>query len=201
MAHIESPFTDASERYIAGRFGMVLFLISLVMIFAAAILGYVVTRIANGGPWPPPGMPGLSGLLICSTIVIIVSSITMGCAGIAARRGSSGALKGWILATFLLGMGFLVLQAVAWWEMAVDQLDISEHLYAWSFYVLTGLHAAHVLGGVIPLFVVTLRAFGNRYQHAHHRGVSYVEMYWHFLGLAWIALYATLIWGTGSWAN
>ena len=196
MAHIDSPFTNESDRYVAGRFGMVLFLISLVMIFAAAILGYVVIRIQNGGPWPPPGMPGLSGLLVYSTIVIIISSITMGCAGISARKGSSAALKGWILPTVLLGVIFLILQAVAWWEMAAEQLDISEHLYAWSFYVLTGLHAAHVLGGVIPLIVVTVRACMNRYTPSHHRGVTYVEMYWHFLGLAWIALYATLLWGS-----
>ena len=177
---------------------MLLFLISLWMVFAAAILAYVVIRMQNGGPWPPPEMPGLSPLLVVSTVVIIFSSITMAFAGAAARRGAATALKSWILPTVVLGVAFLVLQAIVWWKMGSEQLDISEHLYAWSFYVLTGLHGLHVIGGVIPLLLVTRRAFKFGYTKLNHRGVSYIEMYWHFLGVAWLALYATLIWGSLS---
>ena len=196
MAPIDSPFEDESLRYSAGRFGMVLFLVSLAMVFIAAILGYVVIRLEYEGSWPPIGMPGLSNLLIASTIVIVVSSGTMATASHAARNGNAGALKMWIVPTLLLGVAFLVVQTIAWIEMAKAHLDISEHLYAWSFYVLTGLHAAHVLGGVIPLAVVTRRSFKGGYTRINHRGVSYVEMYWHFLGVAWLALYATLLWGS-----
>lgn len=196
MAPHDSPFEDESDRYAAGRFGMVLFLVSLVMIFAAAILAYVVVRLQQNGPWPPPGMPELSGLFIISTIVIVVSSITMACASHAARIGANTALKTWIILTLLLGIAFLVLQAIAWIEMAMAHLDITEHLYAWSFYVLTGLHAMHVIGGVIPLLVVTIRAFKKAYSPTNHRGVAYVGMYWHFLDVAWLVLYASLLWGS-----
>ena len=196
MAPIDSPFEDESLRYEAGRFGMVLFLVSLVMVFAAAILGYVVIRLEHEGSWPPPGMPGLSNLLIVSTIVIVISSGTMAAASHAARHNAKGALKRWIVPTLLLGVAFLVVQTIAWTELAKAHLDISEHLYAWSFYVLTGLHAAHVLGGVIPLAVVARRSFKGGYTRTNYRGVAYMEMYWHFLGVAWLALYATLLWGS-----
>jgi cytochrome c oxidase subunit III len=79
-------------------------------------------------------------------------------------------------------------------------LDFSRHLYAWTFYFLTGLHAVHVLGGLIPMFFVTVRAARLGYTRENHRSVAYLAMYWHFLDVAWITLYLTLLWGVSSWS-
>ena len=75
-------------------------------------------------------------------------------------------------------------------------VGIQSNLWAWTFYVLTALHALHVLGGILPMAVVTRNALQHRYTPENHRGVTYVGMYWHFLDVAWLGLYATLWWAT-----
>ena len=198
LANIDSPFKDPASRFEAGRMGMVIMLISLAMLFAAALLGYAVVRLEDGEAWPPPGMPGLPPLLIVSTVVIVVSSGTMWLATHAAARGNDRGIRTWSMLTLIFGLGFLVLQSTAWIQMARDQADFEKHLYAWSFYFLTALHAAHLVGGLIPLAVVAVRAHRNRYTLENHRGVTYTAMYWHFLDGAWIVLLLTLIWGSGG---
>ena len=104
---------------------------------------------STSGSWPPPGMPGLSKLLIVSTIVIVYFQRHDGSGlpelqremALAATALKSG---GSCPDSCFLGVAFLVVQTIVMdWKIGSKQhLDISEHLYAWSFYVLTGLHAA-----------------------------------------------------------
>ncbi len=65
-------------------------------------------------------------------------------------------------------------------------------LYAWTFYVLTAMHAAHVIGGLPAMAITAFRASRASYTPENHRGIVYCAMYWHFLDGAWIVLYATL---------
>ena len=97
-----------------------------------------------------------------------------------------------MVATLSLALVFLVVQALAWREMYSQNLAISDNLYGWTFYVLTGLHAAHVLGGLPPMVVTTVRASRGAYTPENHRGIAYCAMYWHFLDAVWVLLYATL---------
>ena len=90
------------------------------------------------------------------------------------------------------GLVFLGIQAVAWVELVEQNLLITDNLYAWTFYVLTGLHAAHVVGGLPPMLVTCWRAMHARYGPENHRGIAYTAMYWHFLDGVWLVLYATL---------
>lgn len=196
MAEIVSPFEDPRERHRAGVFGMLAFIVSLAMLFAATILGVVVVRLGDDGTWPPADLPGLPGLLAWGTVVLVVSSGTMWLADAAARRGDAPRLARWMIATFLLGLVFLVLQALAWWDLIAASVAITDHLYAWTIYVLTALHALHVLGGLGPMAVVVRRACRHGYTVDDHRGVTFIGLYWHFLDLAWLGLYATLLWAT-----
>lgn len=196
MAEIVSPFEDPRERHRAGVFGMLAFIASLAMLFAATILGVVVVRLGDDGTWPPVGLPGLPGLLAASTLVLIVSSGSMWLAEAAARRGDARRLARWMTVTFGLALGFLLLQAMAWWQLLAASVELTDHLYAWTVYVLTALHAVHVLGGIGPMAIVVRRARRHGYTVENHRGVTYVGLYWHFLDLAWIGLYATLVWAT-----
>jgi cytochrome c oxidase subunit 3 len=187
------PFTDPAARLSAGRFGMWLFLLTLAVVFVATIIGYLAVRISpiNASTWPPASMPPLPGVLFWSTGALLVSSWTMHRGVRACERGSvsQGA---WTLATLVLGVAFLVLQLVAWREAVADNMRLRDHLYAWTFFVLTGLHGAHVVGGLIPLGVVTAKALRGRYGPDRASGAIYCGMYWHFLDAVWIVLYATL---------
>ena len=98
--------------------------------------------------------------------------------------------------TLLLALAFLAIQTFAWWDLVGRGMDFSRHLYAWTFYFLTGLHAVHVLGGVIPLWIVTRRVRRGDRSPSVRRGIFYTAMYWHFLDVAWVVLYLTLMAGT-----
>jgi heme/copper-type cytochrome/quinol oxidase subunit 3 len=198
MANIVSPFEDPSARLSAGRFGMLIFIVSLAMIFAASILAVIVVRFDHDGVWPPAEMPVLPVILLWSTIVLLVSSATQILASRAANRGDGRGLRRWMIVTLALAIAFLGMQAWAWSDLLDRGLDFSQHLYAWTFYFLTGLHAVHVIGGVIPMCFVTARAVRLGYTRENYRGVAYMAMYWHFLDVAWITLYLTLLWAAGS---
>ncbi|MFH0982206.1 MAG: cytochrome c oxidase subunit 3 [Planctomycetota bacterium] len=68
----------------------------------------------------------------------------------------------------------------------------STGMYMFSFYLLTGLHGAHVIGGLVPLTVVTTKAFRGRYTRDYYPGVKYVAMYWHFLDVVWLVMFVVI---------
>jgi len=186
-----TPFDDPKARFQAGLFGMWLFLIALGVLFVATILGYLVVRVDNGDAFIPDDAPKLPGLLLASTGALILSSVTM---QRALRAGRSGDPRqgGLMLATLAFAVAFLVAQGLAWRELLQQQLTVSDSLYGWTFYVLTGLHALHVLGGLPPMVITTVRAARAAYTPEDHRGIAYCAMYWHFLDGVWLVLYATL---------
>jgi cytochrome c oxidase subunit III len=194
-----TPFPDHLSRFGAGRLGLSIFLISLAMLFGASLLGFVIIRIQTRGYWPE--LPPLPSALWLSTVVLIVSSGTMQLAlnGIRADRQSS--LRMGLSLSLVLGLMFLLIQTACWmtWFNAIAPFwsDRGEVRYALtSFYVLTGLHALHVIGGIIPMTIVTRHAFSQRYRADFHPGVHYIAMYWHFLDAVWIVLFMTLLIGT-----
>jgi cytochrome c oxidase subunit 3 len=191
MKERDTPFDDPAARVDAGRIGMWLFLLVLAVLFVATILGYLVVRIDNAGSFVPEGAPPPPKLLLFSTVALLVSSYTMQRAVAAARAGDP-AQGGMMVVTMALALVFLAMQGIAWVELVREDLTITDNLYGWTFYVLTGLHAAHVVGGLPPLAVSTWKAIRRRYGPDDHRGIVYCAMYWHFLDGVWIALYATL---------
>ena len=183
------PTADARG---AGTLGMTLFLVSLSILFAASLAGYLVVR-ARAVAWPPPDMPRLPAGLWVSTIIILVSSGTIQFALASARRDRAGALIGAMLITTLLGVVFLFSQAVNWgWLIWIQHATPRSGMYLFTFYALTGLHALHVIGGLVLLTVVTARAFRGRYSSAFHPGVRYSAMYWHFLDVVWLVMFVLL---------
>lgn len=175
----------------AGPFGLAIFLASLGVLFIASLVAYAAIRF-EADVWPPPGLPPLPRTLLLSTALILAGSVTIQVALSFARANRQWALRASLLATMLLGVGFLVSQSVSWAKLVVSHTTPTAHLYGWLFYFLTGLHAVHVIGGLIPLGVVTVNAFYGRYSPIRYSAVRFCTMYWHFLGVVWITLYATL---------
>lgn len=193
-----TPFGDQRSQFLAGRFGMGLFLSSLGMLFGATLLAFLVLRLEIGRAWPT--LPALPAILWLSTLTIVVSSATMQWGLRSIRNDRRRALPSAMLLTFALGVGFLVMQTVAWLQWLVPAAERWGESNEWrfaltSFYIFTGLHAAHVVGGLIPMAVVTSRAMRGRYSSAAHSGVQYCTMYWHFLDAVWLALFASLLLG------
>ena len=198
-SRFKNPFRDEASRQIAGRFGMWLLLLSLGMFFGASLVGFLVMRIQLRDVWPS-GLVTLPRGLWISTILLVTSSGKMHLALLGAKRGRRGLLSIMLLATFALGCAFLVSQ-VQCWLVALAQLQTlwleseSYRFAVTSFYVFSGVHGLHVVGGLLPMSVVTNRAMRGGYSPQRHAGVSYTAMYWHFLDGVWIALFTTLMIG------
>lgn len=194
-----SAFATDRARFRAGVFGMGLFLASLGMLFAASLIGYLVIRIQL--PYWPEDLPPLPRVLWISTLLLAISSATMQIAVNAARGDRQRELRRMMIITTVLAAMFLVFQAAAWtfWLEEIAARWNTSQPYRWalsSFYVLTGLHALHVVGGVIPMIVVTRRAVAGRYASGRYQGVQCCAMYWHFLGAVWVVLFLVLLVGT-----
>jgi cytochrome c oxidase subunit III len=175
-----------------GRQGMKLLIAALSMLFGASTVGYLVIR-AEAPRWPPPGVPKLPEGLWISTLLLLVSSATIAWAGAAIRRDNQRGLRVAMLVTTLLGLAFLASQTLNWFALVAESFTAHVNLYGFLFYVLTGLHAAHVVGGLIPLSTVTARAWRGRYTSSRHAGIVYCSMYWHFLDIVWLVLFTVLV--------
>ncbi|MBN2328317.1 MAG: heme-copper oxidase subunit III [Candidatus Omnitrophica bacterium] len=176
----------------AGKMGMLLFLASLSVLFAASLIGYLAVRFRQES-WPPAGMPPPPIGLWFSTLTILLSSYAIQKALRAIRSGRLASLQNYLAITISLGFLFLVLQAFNWVTLINDRITAYANLYAFSFFMLTGLHALHVAGGLALLGVVTRKAFAGVYSENFHPGVLYSAMYWHFLDAVWLILLIALV--------
>lgn len=187
------PFTTPEVRTAAGLLGMWLFIVVIAMVFVATMLAYLVVRLGTGDEsgWRPEGSPGLPRELVLSTVLLGLSSWTMQRALASSRAGQDdrAVTSAWV--TFALGWAFVAVQGLGWSQMW-RALPLQDSLYAWTFYVLTALHALHVLGGLVAMHLVITRV-SRSHDHAEAvLGFAKCTLYWHTLGLIWIALYATL---------
>jgi cytochrome c oxidase subunit 3 len=171
---------------------IVLLFVSLSVLFTASIVAYVATRL-NSPLWRTPYMPGLPWGLFGSTALIAAVSGSMHWALSCVRKNRLEALGRalWLTGTFALA--FLVGQTFNWLAMVPAQTAPGPRtLYAFTFYMLTGLHAVHVLGGFVPLGIAIARARRREYSSSRHEGVRLCAQYWDFLGVVWLVLLTTL---------
>ena len=174
------------------RMGMWLLLASLGMLFGATLVGFLVLRL-RAEQWPPPGSPPLPGGLWVSTGLLIVLSLALVMAVRAVRAGRTSVLNRMLGVSVLLAVAFLVAQISNWMRMAAHSVLPDQSLFVWFFYLLTILHAAHVLFGLVPLLLVTVRARAGRYAAEDHETIHLVGMYWHFLMVTWVAIIVVLL--------
>ncbi len=175
------------------KFAMWLFIATVVMLFAALTSAYIV-RQAEGN-WLLFDLPNL---FYVNTAVIIVSSLTMQWAYWSAKRDQLEKTKLAISITSILGIAFLIGQIMAWGQMVDQNIyfvgDRGSAVSGSFVYVLSGLHGAHIISGVVFLLIVLLSTL--RYK-VHSRNLTQMEMcttYWHFLGGLWLYLLLFLIW-------
>ncbi len=169
--------------------GMLVFLASWGMLFAGLLFAYAVVR-AGSAAWPPPGAPELPVALPgLATAIIAASSVAMERA-LAASAPRGGAVAGRRLALVaLLGAAFLALQAVTWLRVLAAGLGPGDGTYGSVFYALTAIHAAHVAVGLVALAWLAARALGGGVTRL---SVRLWGLYWHFVGAAWLVLYAAV---------
>lgn len=197
QAYLGTPPMNRAELHTppgTGLIGMALFLASLTMLFISGLLGYALIRL-NGDFSPPIGAIHIPHLLWLSTIIVLVSSVTMQHALGSLRRERQQAFRNAMMATLALAVLFIVVQAPALHNLLQTHFEVREqrlHLYGLVF-VLILLHALHVVGGLIPMIVACIQAYRGRYDHEHYRPIQYLTLYWHFLDIVWVVMFATLL--------
>ena len=192
-----TPFDDPEARLSAGLFGMWVFLAVLAVFFAAAMIAFVAIRIDLGDSslWAGPDVPPLPRSLLASTAVLALASFAFEASRRAIDR--DGDPRPALRAGLALGIVFVLLQGWAWVDLWQRNLTPTTDLYGWSFYVLTGMHALHVIGGLVAIAWVLGRWHRTAPLPQRRGSVAFVAMYWHFLGIAWVAFYGLLWWAGG----
>jgi cytochrome c oxidase subunit 3 len=165
------------------RVGLLSTCISISAFFIALVIAYYWRK--HTPPfWNPVPIPKTLRL---STVLILISSGTFETARRLFRRGQWRMASHFLLVTASLGMAFLASQLTAWRSLVMHGAYLVKNPHSSFFYLFTGLHAAHLVGGLVVLFVVVLGKSKRR------ELVDVATYYWHFLGVLWIALYWILI--------
>jgi cytochrome c oxidase subunit 3 len=169
------------------KFIVWLFIVSITMLFAALTSAYIVKQ--SGGEWLNFNLPGMFWI---TSVIIIVSSITMQLALSAARADRFKGLRTYLIVTALLGLAFLTGQYESWKQLVEMDVYFVGNPAGSFLYVLTGLHAVHIISGLIFLLIVIVSSFKLK---IHSRSLIRIEMcttYWHFLGGLWLYLFLFL---------
>jgi len=163
-------------------------LTAVTMLFAGLSSAYIVLR---GVPeWQNITMPGL---LWANTIVLLASSVAIEFARGAVRRNGTDGVKQWLVVSGILGLGFLVGQFAVWRQLVHAGVYLQTNLHSSFFYVLTGIHALHLAGGILGLMVVLRRAFANRLTADNHEPLKVWGLYWHFMDFVWLYCFLMLL--------
>lgn len=166
-------------------------LISIFMLFAGLTSAYIV-RQAEGN-WLEFALPRM---FYYSTAIILVSSITINWAMSSAKKDNQKNLRIALLLTLALGLTFVFLQVSGWKELIALGIFFGGDGSTASgsyMYVLSGVHLAHLIGGIISLLIVLFNAFKGKYNPANLFGLQLCSIYWHFLDILWIYLFLFLL--------
>ncbi|MEM8806801.1 MAG: heme-copper oxidase subunit III, partial [Cyanobacteria bacterium P01_G01_bin.38] len=171
-------------------FGVLVFLCAESMIFLGLFIAYLSFRLMAPA-WPPEGTPELEILLPgINTIILISSSFVIHKADTAIKKDDVSGMQLWFAITAVMGAIFLGGQVYEYLNL---EFGLTTNLFASTFYVLTAFHGLHVLLGLLMMMAVLFRSrAAGHYSHASHFGIEAVELYWHFVDVIWIILFALL---------
>jgi cytochrome c oxidase subunit 3 len=202
LAH---QFEDLEQQREAASFGMWIFLATEVMFFGGLFAGYTIYRNLY-----LPGFEAGSHMLnvtigAINTAVLIGSSLTMAMAVRAAQMGKRNALVTFLILTIALGLAFVLIKLTLEWrhdylEGLAPGLNFtfagpdakSVELFFCFYFIMTGMHALHMMVGVGVLSVLLVQAWKGHFGPDHFNAVETAGLYWHFVDIIWIFLFPLL---------
>ena len=205
-----------AERLDRARLGLKLVLVPVGLLFVVLTVVYMVRHglLSSGEAeehpvrgWGKVRLP--NGLFVFNTAVLLLSSMTMEGLRRASRRGialaqvksipgvivSEESTGPWLAATVGLGMLFLVGQWQAWRVLAQRGFYFSANPSSSFTYLLTGIHAVHLAGGILGLLWVAVSSWGKQSPESRSIRIEMLAWYWHFMALLWVYVLALLEWG------
>jgi cytochrome c oxidase subunit 3 len=169
------------------KIGLGVFLAVVSCLFALFTSAYF-TRMAVSD-WQPLPLPRQLWL---NTGVLVLSSIALQCASVAARRGQIDTVRLGLATAGLTALAFLIGQLMVWRQLTADGYFLTSNPANSFFYLITGIHGLHILGGLVGLGRTTMGAWKGARPERLRLGVELCAMYWHFLLFVWLAVFALL---------
>lgn len=186
-AHAHVSSISPAKRIIMNRLGLWLFIISETFLFS----GILISRFYLWGA-TRPHLDQMLGLAVTS--VLLLSSFFMNRAEMAIRYGDRGEFLRSIVVTFVLGTAFLVGVVFIEWPSAPVRPSMPGEfgIYGGVFFFMTGMHAFHVLTGLVLLAILAYRGYKHQFSPEHHFAVEAGAIYWHFIDVVWVFFYPAL---------
>ena len=179
---------DQRKRIHPHKFTLWVGIGSIVMMFAGLTSAYIVKR--NLANWVPFDWPVAFWY---STAVIILSSITIMISRNFFKQGEMPKYRRWLAITMCLGIVFVILQTVGFSNLWENGITLTKNVSFSFLYIIVGLHALHVLAGIIALVVILLKAFSRRRKIYSAVPIDLMSTYWHFVDFLWIYLLIFLL--------
>jgi len=179
---------SSKQNYNPRKFIVWLFIIASIMIFAAFTSGFVVRKAQ--GNWQQYILPGI---LVWSTAVLVTSSVTLFWAVSSARKLRFGLERLALWITFILGFIFLGLQWQAWTLLVKRSITFVGNPSGSFFYVISGLHAAHIIAGLCLIASALIGSYSKIQQVQNIYRLQIASIFWHFIDILWIYLYVFLL--------
>jgi cytochrome c oxidase subunit 3 len=188
----KGSFPDPDSRGNRYRIGMWVGLASIAMMFTSLSSAYIV-RYASANDWLPLAIPRV---MFASTALIVISSVTLELARRKLKYSFQRAYARYLLMTVLLGLAFLAAQLISWRQLARQGIYLSSNPHSSFFYLLTGAHAVHLIGGLLALTFLWLRSRRKVVDAVlvarRQAAADAVTIYWHFMDGLWIYLFLLL---------
>ena len=183
--------------------GTIVWLSSELMFFAGLFAMYFTMRAVHPGDWPmhlpQDGLRHAGEQIKISvsyalpfTLILIASSVTCQLGVFAAEKGDVFGLRRWFVLSFLMGLIFVLGQANEYRMQVADGNTISRTGYGSVFFLTTGFHGLHVIGGLIAFILFLARTTLGKFTPAQATAAIVVSYYWHFVDVVWIGLFAVI---------
>jgi cytochrome c oxidase subunit 3 len=172
--------------------GTIIWLASELMFFAGLFAMYFTARARATEGWPPEPTELNLPYATFFTLILVASSFTCQFGVFAAERGNVYGLRRWFTITFVMGLVFVLAQANEYRQLIHEGTTISSSTYGSVFYLTTGFHALHVIGGLIAFVFMLIRSTMGRFTPAQATSAIVVSYYWHFVDVVWVGLFATI---------
>jgi cytochrome c oxidase subunit 3 len=173
-----------------GRAGVIGFIVAEASLFAVFVVAYLfyIGKSATG-----PSPRDVLELPILGTVCLLSSSVSVALATRALAAGRIAGAASWLFVTVLLGLAFLAGTASEWRHLIADRgLTIGTNLFGSTFYPLVGLHASHVIVGLVMLSLCVAFAISGALKAIHTERVELVSWYWHFVDGVWVVVFTVV---------
>jgi cytochrome c oxidase subunit 3 len=187
---MDSVILNKRNKIHPQKFALWAAMASITMMFGAFTSAYIVKQAA--GNWLEFSMPIA---FYISTLVILCSSFALHRSFAQFKQSNETPYKLWLSLSFVLGILFVVLQYMGWLELYTIGVDLKGNVSGSFFYLLSGIHALHVLGGLAALSVALIHAYSLPFRPSAQRihRFDLVVNYWHFVDILWIYLFFFLL--------